>query len=83
MGAEADLTHYLIARYFRLGSFCTLYGFSWTVYAIAGAIGPVLMGRAFDLTGSYASLLTLLAASTVLCAALFLGLPRYPLSRER
>jgi hypothetical protein len=30
------------------------------------------------LTGSYASLLGLLAVSTVLCAALYLGLPKYP-----
>ena len=27
---------------------------TWTAYAIAGALGPVLRGRAFDLTGSYA-----------------------------
>ena len=79
MGAEADLTPYLIARYFGLRAFSTLYGFSWTAYAVAGALGPVLMGRAFDLTGSYASLLTLLAISTVLCAALYLALPRYPI----
>jgi MFS family permease len=78
MGAEADLTPYLLTRYFGLRAFSTLYGFSWTAYAVAGALGPVLMGRAFDLTGSYASLLTLLAGSTVVCAALYLGLPRYP-----
>jgi MFS family permease len=78
MGAEADITPYLLTRYFGLRAFSTLYGFSWTAYAVAGALGPVLMGRAFDLTGSYASLLTVLAVSTVLCAALYLGLPEYP-----
>ncbi|MEP6717437.1 MAG: MFS transporter [Terriglobia bacterium] len=78
MGAEADITPYLLTRYFGLKSFSTLYGFSWTAYAVAGALGPVLMGRAFDLTGSYVSLLTLLSVSTLLCAGLFLGLPRYP-----
>jgi predicted MFS family arabinose efflux permease len=78
MGAEADLTPYLLTRYFGLKAFSTLYGFSWTAYAVAGAIGPVLMGRAFDLTGSYTSLLGLLAVSTVVCAVLFLGLPKYP-----
>jgi len=78
MGAEADITPYLLTRYFGLKAFSTLYGFSWTAYAVAGALGPVLMGRAFDLTGSYASLLTLLAGSTVLCATLYLGLPGYP-----
>jgi MFS family permease len=81
MGAEADLTPYLLTRYFGLKAFSTLYGFSWTAYAVAGAIGPVLMGRAFDLTGPYPSLLGLLAVSTVLCAALYLGLPKYPAVR--
>lgn len=78
LGAEADITPYLLSRYFGLKSFSTLYGFSWTAYAVAGAIGPVLMGRAFDLTGSYAVLLMLLSLSTALAAALYLGLPRYP-----
>ena len=80
MGAEADLTPYLLSRYFGLRAFSTLYGFSWTAYAVAGALGPVLMGRAFDLTGSYASLLSLLSVSTLACAALFLGMPEYPVA---
>ena len=50
MGGEADITPYLLSRYFGLRSFSMLYGFCWTAYAIAGAIGPVLMGRAFDTT---------------------------------
>jgi len=78
LGAEADITPYLLTRYFGLRSFSTLYGFTWTAYAIAGAIGPVVMGRAFDLTGSYTSLLTLLAAVTFLSSGLYLLLPRYP-----
>jgi len=39
------------SRYFGLKSFSTLYGFTWTAYAIAGAVGPIVMGRAFDATG--------------------------------
>ncbi len=78
MGGEADVTPYLLTRYLGLRSFSTLYGFTWTAYAFAGAIGPMLMGRAFDLTGSYVSLLTLLAAGTVAVGALMLALPRYP-----
>ncbi|HEX7087634.1 MAG TPA: MFS transporter [Vicinamibacterales bacterium] len=77
MGGEADVIPYLLTRYFGLRSFATLYGFTWTAYACAGAIGPVLMGRAFDLTASYESLLTFLAAGTALAGALMLVLPRY------
>jgi predicted MFS family arabinose efflux permease len=78
VGAEADFTPYVLTRYFGLRSFSTLYGFTWTAYAIAGGIGPVLMGKAFDATGSYASLLALLAVGMAAAALLLLLLPRYP-----
>jgi MFS family permease len=77
VGGEAATTPYLLTRYFGLRSFSTLYGFTWTFYAAAGAIGPVILGRAFDLTGSYASLLVLLAAALGLAALTNLLLPRY------
>ena len=67
----------MLSRYFGLRSFSTLYGLTWTVYAVAGAIGPVLMGRAFDATGSYEALLARLAAATLAVAAVTLLLPRY------
>ncbi len=77
-GGEAAITPYLLTRYFGLRSFSTLYGLTWTFYAAAGAIGPVILGRAFDSTGSYASLLTILAAVLALAAAMNLLLPKYP-----
>jgi cyanate permease len=54
-----------------------LYGLTWTFYAVAGAIGPVPMGQAFDATGSYEALLAQLALATLAVAALMLLLPRY------
>ena len=77
MGGEADVTPYVLVRYFGLRSFSMLYGLTWTFYAVAGAVGPVLMGRAFDTTGSYETLLTRLAFGTVAVAALMLLLPPY------
>jgi MFS family permease len=76
-GGEAAITPYLLTRYFGLRGFSTLYGLTWTFYAAAAAIGPVILGRAFDATGSYASLLVLLAAALGLAAAMNLLLPRY------
>jgi MFS family permease len=76
-GGEAAITPYLLTRYFGLRAFSTLYGLNWTFYAAAGAIGPVILGRAFDVTGSYSSLLVLLAAALGLSAATNLLLPRY------
>jgi MFS family permease len=77
-GGEAAITPYLLTRYFGLRAFSTLYGLTWTFYAAAGAIGPVILGRAFDLTGSYSSLLTTLAVALSFAAGMNLLLPRYP-----
>ncbi|MGD0129714.1 MAG: MFS transporter [Terriglobia bacterium] len=76
-GGEADITPYLLTRYFGLRAFSTLYGLTWTFYAVAGAIGPILLGRAFDLTGSYAPVLGALAVATALAAVLLILLPQY------
>ena len=77
-GGEAAITPYLLTRYFGLRAFSTLYGLTWTFYAAAGAIGPVILGRAFDLTGSYSSLLITLAVALAFAAAMMLLLPKYP-----
>ena len=58
--------------------YITKYGFTWTAYVFADAIGLVIMGKAFDATGTYTSLLTILAAVTLIAAASMLRLPRYP-----
>jgi MFS family permease len=77
MGGEADVTPYILSRYFGLRSFSLLYGFTWTAYACAGALGPILMGKAFDLTGSYEALLVRLALATLGVATLMLFMPPY------
>lgn len=74
LGGESDITPYLLTRYFGLRSFSALYGLTWTFYAFAGAIGPVLFGRVFDTTGSYAALLHLAAAVTAVSGLLMLAM---------
>jgi len=76
-GGEAAITPYLLTRYFGLRAFSTLYGFTWTFYAAAGAVGPVILGHAYDATGSYTSLLVILAAALGLMALTNFLLPRY------
>jgi MFS family permease len=77
MGGESDITPYLLGRYFGLRSFATLYGLTWTAYAISAAAGSILLGRAFDRTGSYHTLLIELALMMVLAAVLMATMPRY------
>ncbi len=81
MGAESDAVPYLLTRYFGLRRFSELYGYTWFVYAIAGALGPLVMGRMFDQTGSYR--LTLLACFglVVIASMLFASLPKYRRAR--
>jgi MFS family permease len=81
-GGEAAITPYLLTRYFGLRAFSTLYGLTWTFYAAAGATGPVILGRAFDSTGSYASLLISLAVVSAIAGIANLLLPKYPASLE-
>jgi MFS family permease len=80
MGGEADVTPYMLSRYFGLRAFSTLYGVMFMATALAWAIGPALMGRAFDATGSYSSHLVGLAVALVAAAALIVTLPRYAAS---
>ncbi len=79
-GGEAAITPYLLTRYFGLRAFSTLYGLTWSFYAASAAVGPVILGRAFDSTGSYSSLLVALAAALAVAAAMNLLLPRYSTS---
>ncbi len=79
LGSEGDITPYLIARFFGRKSFSTVYGLSWTAYAIGGATGPMLMGHLYDRFGGYQSRFVVGLACTCLAAAfLNLFLPRYP-----
>lgn len=78
MGGEADVVPYLLSRYLGLRAFATLYGLTWSAYAVAGASGPVLMGWVFDAAGSYGSFLTALALLTMAAAGLNFAMPPYP-----
>ena len=77
MGAEADVMPYLISRYFGLASFSEIYGYAFTAYALAGALGPLLMGWSFDRFHSYSTVLLCLAAAMFTGAAVLASLPRY------
>lgn len=72
LGGEADVTPFLLSRYFGLKSFSALYGITWTFYALAGAVGPVWFGYMFDTTGSYGGVLIVATLMTLLSAMLML-----------
>lgn len=77
MGTESDATPYLLTRYFGLRRFSELYGYTWCVYAIAGATGPLAMGTVFDRARSYQPMLLVSLVMVIAAAVLLALLPRY------
>lgn len=77
IGAEADVVPYLLTRYFGLRTFSELYGYTWSVYAVAGAMGPLVMGSVFDQLHSYRTVLLVFGGLMSLAALLFCFMPHY------
>jgi len=66
LGAEVDLIAYLTSRYFGLRAFGKVYSSTFAAFGLASALGPLLMGTAFDRTGSYhGALITFLVAAAI------------------
>jgi MFS family permease len=53
LGAEVDLIPYLASRYFGLRDFGKVYSSLFGAFALAGALGPLIMGAGYDRTGAY------------------------------
>lgn len=81
-GLEFDLLAFLVARYFGQRNFSSIYGSFYTAIAIGGGAGPVIFGRAFDLTGSYATVLVSGTMAIIAGGALLLLLGPYRSFRE-
>jgi len=77
MGAEVDVIAYLTSRYFGLHSFGEIYGYVFGGYALAGALGPWLMGLGFDRSGSYRAVLAGFLVATLLAAVVIMRLGPY------
>ncbi len=80
LGAELDLIPYLASRYFGLREFGRVYSSLFAAFALAGALGPLMMGTSFDRTGSYRDALIAFMAAASCGAALItrLGPYRFP-----
>ena len=76
-GAESATIPYLVGRYFGLRSFTELFGYTFSAYAVAGALGPGLMGLGFDRFGDYRATIAALAVTIGLGSLLMLRLPRF------
>jgi cyanate permease len=83
LGAEVDVIAYLTSRYFGLRAFGEIYSSAFAAFALAGALGPLVMGRAFDLTGSYRTPLMAFLVATLVATGLMTRLGPYRYRADR
>ena len=77
LGLGGDVMAYVISRYFGARAYGEIYGYALTIYTLGAMIGPLLMGAAFDSTGSYKMILGPFLLTTLLAAGLMALLGSY------
>ncbi len=77
-GAEYDLLPYLVSRYFGMGEFGEMYGYSILSFTAGSMIGPYLMGLIYSQLGSYDVALIGYCTLIIVAVSLLLRLRRYP-----
>ncbi len=82
-GAETDLLALLVSRYYGARAFAQIYGWIFAAFMIGSAIGPYLVGEAFDLTGNYRAALGWSAMGLLLSTILLATLPRFARGAEK
>jgi predicted MFS family arabinose efflux permease len=78
LGVELDVVAYLVGRHFGMRHYGTLFGTIAGLLALATGLGPVLLNLVFDRTGSYSGVLVAYIPLSLIAAALFASLGRYP-----
>ena len=78
-GAEGDILPFACRRYFGMRAYGQIYGLVTAFFGLGAVVGPVLLGLAFDRSGSYSTMLLVFAAlcGCAALASLALGRPRY------
>ena len=77
-GAEIDIVAFMIARYFGLRSYATIYGLTVLGISLAVSFGASLIGFAYDRFGNYNVALIVASSSFGLAAFCYLAMGRYP-----
>jgi len=81
-GVEYDLIAFLIARYFGMKNYSTIFGFVYGAFALGAGVGPMVFGMIFDKTASYTSILNVSAVILLIGAAMLLMLGKYRYTQE-
>lgn len=79
-GAEFDLVAYMTSRYFGLRHYGKLYGILFSSVIAGAAIGPLMFGFGYDMTGSYDTVLLTVTGLFLVGSVSQLFLGAYPKS---
>jgi len=77
LGAELGLASYFVTRYFGFKSYGQIYGCIYGAMVAGSGSGTVLMGVAYEMTGTYLPAFATAAGLLLLSAILIASLPRY------
>ena len=77
-GTKLQICSYLTSRYGGLRNFGTIFGFIGALISLGSALGPLLAGVIYDLTGGYDPFLLAGTIGCLFCGLLIITLPRYP-----
>jgi predicted MFS family arabinose efflux permease len=76
-GAEYDLLAFMVARYFGMKSYGSIYGALYACFALGAGLGPVFFGADFDRSHGYTLSLHLACGLFLTPAVLLLLMGRY------
>lgn len=77
-GVEYDLLSFLVAKYLGRRHYGAIYSLIFGFFAISTGIGPMLLGRLYDIQNDYMFGLALCSAMLLFAAGMLLALGRYP-----
>jgi predicted MFS family arabinose efflux permease len=77
-GATMNITTYLTTRYGGMRNFGKIYGIPSSCMGLGSGVGPMIAGRIFDQTQSYALYLVVAMSAAVVAALALFRLGRYP-----
>ena len=81
-GAEVDVIAFLVARYFGLRHYGTIYATFFSAFAFGSGIGPLLVSQLHERSGHYAPALYAIGGVLLLAALLLLTCRRFPRERD-
>lgn len=82
-GAQVSLAAYWVSRYWGLRCYGENYGYIYSAASAGAALGPLVMGAIFDLSGSYTLALSIFQGAMIFCGVMVCLMGDYVFSTRR